>query len=142
MKSFRKLGILQSPSCTPSTDPPPFPTPTINGTASHGHPQNLTNTNNKTNVSNSFNRQKTHQRSLSDAPVMKNNFSLIENNLSMKNGHRRVGSFGLPRNCLGDLTSGHGFDNGCMCFEPIFNDLKPIDEDCACGVQRIIGMKI
>lgn len=49
-------------------------------------------------------------------------------------GHKRVGSLGLPRNCLGDLTSGHGFDNGCMCFEPVFSELKACGE-CVCGVS-------
>lgn len=78
-------------------------------------------------------KPKTHQRSLSDAPAMRQGFS--ETNLTGKAGHRRVGSYGLPRNCLGDLTSGHAFDNGCMCFETILSDLKPSLDDCVCGVS-------
>jgi len=79
-------------------------------------------------------RLKSHQRSLSDAPAMKQGFS--ESNLNgFQNYHKRVGSFGLPRNCLGDLTSGHGFDNGCICFEKGFSDVSPDKAECTCGVS-------
>ena len=127
MKNFRKLALLQSPSSPGMQGPPAFPSGRNGSTDYHS--------------ASTYNRQKTHQRSLSDAPVTKNfstDNSMMINN---KTGHRRVGSFGLPRNCLGDLTSGHGFDNGCMCFEPIFNDLKPIDEDCVCGVSSVSSVQ-
>lgn len=66
--------------------------------------------------------------------MMKPGFS--EDNLDMnRNRHKRVGSLGLPRNCLGDLTSGHCFDNGCTCFQSVFNDVKP-SEGCRCGVSN------
>lgn len=61
-----------------------------------------------------------------------------ETNLDLKDkkGHNRVGSLGLPRNCLGDLTSGHGFDNGCLCFESVFSDIKSVGAGgCTCGVR-------
>jgi hypothetical protein len=73
--------------------------------------------------------------------MMKLGFS--ENHLNTnKNGHKRVGLLGLPRNCLGDLTSGHGFDNGCMCFEPMFNDLKSTGGGCVCGVSKVVNFLI
>lgn len=118
MKSFRKLAAVYSPT-SPSSGPPTFPS----GIAEQGTlaPPALT-------------KPKTHQRSLSDAPAMRQGFS--ETNLAGKT-HKRVGSYGLPRNCLGDLTSGHAFDNGCMCFEPMFTELKPSPDDCVCGVNSV-----
>lgn len=80
-------------------------------------------------------KPKTHQRSLSDASAM--GLGYKETNLMSKNSHKRVGSYGLPRNCLGDLTSGHAFDNGCMCFEPVYMEVKSQIEGCVCGVRKI-----
>ncbi|XP_021961803.1 phosphatidylinositol 4-kinase beta isoform X2 [Folsomia candida] len=117
-KLFRKLSSIQSPSSPSSTEPPNFP-PSGYATHTLGVPS----------------KTKTHQRSFSDAPMMKPGFS--EDNLDMnRNRHKRVGSLGLPRNCLGDLTSGHCFDNGCTCFQSVFNDVKP-SEGCRCGAPRL-----
>lgn len=120
-KSLRKLAAVYSPT-SPSSGPPTFPSssPGIAETGTLVPPSS---------------RPKTHQRSLSDAPAMRQGFS--ETNLTAKYGHKRVGSYGLPRNCLGDLTSGHAFDNGCMCFEPMFTELKPAADDCVCGAARL-----
>jgi len=82
-------------------------------------------------------KPKTHQRSLSDASVLKPGLS--ESSIRVEPdsifSHKRVGSSGLPKNRLGDLTSGHGFDNGCMCFEPVFDSLRPTEGGCVCGVS-------
>ncbi|ODM94358.1 Phosphatidylinositol 4-kinase beta [Orchesella cincta] len=125
MKNFRKLAAVYSPT-SPSSGPPTFPS--IPGGVEQGavfpHISSYSVTP----------KPKTHQRSLSDAPAMRLGFS--ETNLVGKT-HKRVASFGLPRNCLGDLTSGHAFDNGCMCFEPVFTELKPQNEDCVCGAARL-----
>lgn len=82
-------------------------------------------------------RAKSHQRSLSDAPAMKQGLS--ESNLNgFQQYNKRVRSLGLPRNCLGDLTSGHGFDNGCICFDQGQNDFKPDRIECSCGVKFLL----
>ncbi|CAL8144049.1 unnamed protein product [Orchesella dallaii] len=125
MKNFRKLAAVYSPT-SPSSGPPTFPS--IPGGVEQGTFASFPSSSRITP------KPKTHQRSLSDAPAMRLGFS--ETNLAGKT-HRRVASFGLPRNCLGDLTSGHAFDNGCMCFEPVFTELKPQNEDCVCGAERL-----
>lgn len=41
--------------------------------------------------------------------------------------------------CLGDLSSGRAFDNGCVCFEScqnVVNDLRGEKTECNCSVKR------
>lgn len=44
------------------------------------------------------------------------------------------------RLCLGDLSTGRAFDNGCTCFESVrgtVNDLLGHKTVCTCGVSRV-----
>lgn len=73
--------------------------------------------------------KKTHQRSRSDASALQ--------------GHRRTltpGSNGITRNCMGDLSSGRAFDNGCTCFDScqgVVNDLRGKRIECTCNAPRL-----
>lgn len=66
--------------------------------------------------------KKTHQRSQSDASAL----------TTSKNS-------GLAKLlCLGDLSSGRAFDNGCMCFntcQGVVNDLRGEKTECSCSVS-------
>ena len=45
---------------------------------------------------------------------------------------------GSMKNCLGDLTSGRAFDNGCNCYdseEARCNSLRGKTVECHCGVR-------
>lgn len=67
--------------------------------------------------------KKSHQRSQSDASAL---------------GIRRTSSAGDNRLCLGDLTSGRAFDNGCTCYEScrgVVNDLRGKKTECTCSVR-------
>lgn len=67
--------------------------------------------------------KKTHQRSQSDASAL-------------LPGIRRVNS--SAKLCLGDLSSGRAFDNGCLCFEScegVVNDLRGQKTQCSCMVS-------
>lgn len=71
--------------------------------------------------------KKTHHRSYSDAMVGGQSTAAI-----LLNATRT----------LGDLTSGHAFDNGCKCLEnvnsaPICNDLRGQKPLCHCGALRL-----
>lgn len=69
--------------------------------------------------------KKTHQRSRSDAT------GLIQSN-------RRV--LGTTKVCLGDLSSGRAFENGCTCFESclgVVNDLRGKRTQCSCDAPRL-----
>lgn len=71
--------------------------------------------------------KKTHQRSRSDAT------GLIQSN-------RRVLSAACNKVCLGDLSSGRAFDNGCICFESclgVVNDLRGRRTHCSCDAPRL-----
>ncbi|KAK9882242.1 hypothetical protein WA026_019756 [Henosepilachna vigintioctopunctata] len=69
--------------------------------------------------------KKSHQRSFSDASA------LIP----------RVGrGSAAPKLCLGDLSSGRAFDNGCPCFDGcigLVNDLKGRKTECTCTAPRL-----
>lgn len=75
--------------------------------------------------------KKTHFRSQSDATGMLN----------------ATGSLTLPakfqpsiRLCLGDLSTGRAFDNGCSCFESVrgtVNDLRGQRTVCTCGAPKL-----
>ncbi|RZF43432.1 hypothetical protein LSTR_LSTR001693 [Laodelphax striatellus] len=71
--------------------------------------------------------KKTHQRSRSDASVIK--------------GHKcKNGSADSPRSYLGDLNSGRAFDSGCTCFDScqgVVSDLMGKQIDCTCGAPRL-----
>lgn len=67
--------------------------------------------------------KKTHQRSQSDASALVQ--GLRRNNTSNKL-------------CLGDLSSGKAFDNGCLCFDScqsVVNDLRGQKTECTCSVS-------
>lgn len=76
--------------------------------------------------------KKTHHRSLSDAT-----------GLSLENcGLRRCSSSieHPSKIALGELHSGHAFDNGCTCFdscEGVCSDLKGIKVECHCQAPRL-----
>ncbi|XP_044262137.1 phosphatidylinositol 4-kinase beta [Tribolium madens] len=67
--------------------------------------------------------KKSHQRSQSDASAL---------------GTRRPSTD--KRLCMGDLTSGHAFDNGCSCFDScrgVVNDLRGKKTECTCSAPRL-----
>jgi hypothetical protein len=71
--------------------------------------------------------KKTHHRSQSDA-------SGLMGNLSKKIHHNPV------KLCLGDLTTGRAFDNGCVCFETqrgAVNDLLGQQTVCQCCAPKL-----
>lgn len=74
--------------------------------------------------------KKTHQRSRSDATGLFQASSL-----------HKLGAAG-SKNTLGDLTSGHAFDNGCTCFESsegVYKDLIGKKIECYCGAPRLVA---
>ncbi|KAK8739035.1 hypothetical protein OTU49_003802 [Cherax quadricarinatus] len=78
--------------------------------------------------------RKSHQRSRSDATVA------LQAQSSSSRGHKRTPSSGSLKNCLGDLTSGRAFDNGCCCFdseEARCNSLRGKTIECHCGAPRL-----
>ncbi|XP_068207877.1 phosphatidylinositol 4-kinase beta [Palaemon carinicauda] len=78
--------------------------------------------------------RKSHQRSRSDATVA------LQANIASTRSHKRTPSSGSIKNCLGDLTSGRAFDNGCCCFdseEARCNSLRGKTIECHCGAPRL-----
>ncbi|KAK7015186.1 Phosphatidylinositol 4-kinase beta [Halocaridina rubra] len=78
--------------------------------------------------------RKSHQRSRSDATVA------LQANIASTRGHKRTPSSGSIKSCLGDLTSGRAFDNGCCCFdseEARCNTLRGKTVECHCGAPRL-----
>ncbi|XP_066953270.1 phosphatidylinositol 4-kinase beta isoform X1 [Macrobrachium rosenbergii] len=78
--------------------------------------------------------RKSHQRSRSDATVA------LQANIASSRSHKRTPSSGSIKNCLGDLTSGRAFDNGCCCFdseEARCNSLRGKTIECHCGAPRL-----
>ncbi|KAL3280141.1 hypothetical protein HHI36_017642 [Cryptolaemus montrouzieri] len=68
--------------------------------------------------------KKSHQRSQSDASALTS----------------RVGINGPSKLCLGDLSTGKAFDNGCICFDScmgLVNDLKGRKTECTCLAPRL-----
>ncbi|EEZ97712.1 phosphatidylinositol 4-kinase beta isoform X2 [Tribolium castaneum] len=68
--------------------------------------------------------KKSHQRSQSDASAL---------------GTRRPSTTD-KRLCMGDLTSGRAFDNGCTCFDScrgVVNDLRGKKTECTCSAPRL-----
>ncbi|XP_022919444.1 phosphatidylinositol 4-kinase beta [Onthophagus taurus] len=73
--------------------------------------------------------KKAHHRSQSDASAL----------LATPSGSIRRGN-SSTKLCLGDLSSGRAFDNGCICFEScqgVVNDLKGQRIDCGCMAPRL-----
>lgn len=74
--------------------------------------------------------KKTHHRSQSDATGMLHNF--------------KKPSSPPVKLCLGDLSSGRAFDNGCLCFETqrgAVNDLLGQQTVCSCGAPKLASEK-
>ncbi|BFF99781.1 uncharacterized protein DMAD_07604 [Drosophila madeirensis] len=94
--------------------------------------------------------KKTHYRSQSDATVLLTD-SRSPHTLSMSHRIYQKPSFTtktLPtaptKLCLGDLTSGHAFDNGCTCFETVrgqVNGLLGQRTLCSCGAPKTAPQK-
>ncbi|KAJ8967925.1 hypothetical protein NQ314_002584 [Rhamnusium bicolor] len=69
--------------------------------------------------------KKTHQRSQSDASALLPGLKKSATSTKL---------------CLGDLSSGRAFDNGCVCFEScqsVVNDLRGEKTDCTCSAPRL-----
>ncbi|KAJ8977689.1 hypothetical protein NQ317_005421, partial [Molorchus minor] len=69
--------------------------------------------------------KKSHQRSQSDASAL-------------QPGPKRGAT--PAKLCLGDLSSGRAFDNGCMCFDScqgVVNDLRGEKTECTCSAPRL-----
>lgn len=74
--------------------------------------------------------KKTHHRSQSDATGMLHNF--------------KKPAIQPVKLCLGDLSSGRAFDNGCLCFETqrgAVNDLLGQQTVCSCGAPKLASEK-
>ncbi|KAF5273072.1 hypothetical protein FQR65_LT04814 [Abscondita terminalis] len=79
----------------------------------------------KLSVPNTTPVKKTHQRSQSDA-------SALITGLRVNSTPSKL--------CLGDLSSGKAFDNGCVCFETcqgVVNDLRGQKTECICKAPRL-----
>lgn len=89
----------------------------VTGSAEHPHPLSPI--------------KKTHHRSQSDA-------SALLGSLHKKAPQQPV------KLCLGDLSSGRAFDNGCLCFETqrgAVNDLLGQQTVCSCGAPKLAAEK-
>lgn len=74
--------------------------------------------------------KKTHHRSQSDATGMLHNF--------------KKPVITPVKLCLGDLSTGRAFDNGCLCFETqrgAVNDLLGQQTVCSCGAPKLTSEK-
>lgn len=86
--------------------------------------------------------KKTHHRSQSDATGLLNDSkkSLSSNSLLIN-----PKLYQTPvRICLGDLTTGRAFDNGCLCFESVrgtVNGLLGQKTFCHCGAPKLAAQK-
>ncbi|XP_061399468.1 serine-rich adhesin for platelets [Musca vetustissima] len=95
--------------------------------------------------------KKTHHRSQSDATVLladsrRNTSSLsIANRLYQQPPYTTQTLPATPAKlCLGDLTSGRAFDNGCTCFETVrgqVNDLLGHKTVCSCNAPKTAPQK-
>ncbi|GLV43937.1 four wheel drive [Carabus blaptoides fortunei] len=80
--------------------------------------------------------KKTHQRSQSDAT------GLLQQCAQKAAGAavRPLVALTSSKLCLGDLSSGRAFDNGCVCFESclgVVNDLRGKKTECTCSAPRL-----
>lgn len=82
-------------------------------------------------------QKKTHHRSQSDATILLNQGS---SSLRLQLPPCQL----QTKLCLGDLTSGRAFDNGCVCFESVrgtVNDLLGHKTVCVCGAPKTAPQK-
>ncbi|XP_075159805.1 phosphatidylinositol 4-kinase beta fwd isoform X2 [Haematobia irritans] len=95
--------------------------------------------------------KKTHHRSQSDATVLLTDSRRNTSSLSIANRLYQQPPYTtqtLPptpaKLCLGDLTSGRAFDNGCTCFETVrgqVNDLLGQKTVCSCNAPKTAPQK-
>lgn len=80
--------------------------------------------------------KKTHHRSQSDATGLLNAPFTLSTTMKL---------FQTPvRLCLGDLSTGRAFDNGCSCFESVrgtVNDLLGHKTVCTCGASKLTAQR-
>lgn len=80
--------------------------------------------------------KKTHHRSQSDATGLLNAPFTLTTTMKL---------FQTPvRLCLGDLSTGRAFDNGCSCFESVrgtVNDLLGHKTVCTCGASKLAAQR-
>ncbi|XP_055610892.1 phosphatidylinositol 4-kinase beta isoform X2 [Uranotaenia lowii] len=79
--------------------------------------------------------KKTHHRSQSDATGLMGSFSL---------NPKLFPVIPVRPLCLGDLSTGRAFDNGCLCFESVrgtVNDLLGQQTVCSCGAPKLTPEK-
>lgn len=80
--------------------------------------------------------KKTHHRSQSDATGLLNAPFTLTTTMKL---------FQTPvRLCLGDLSTGRAFDNGCSCFESVrgtVNDLLGHKTVCTCGASKLTAQR-
>ncbi|XP_058066115.1 uncharacterized protein LOC131215739 [Anopheles bellator] len=84
--------------------------------------------------------RKTHHRSQSDATGM---MGMLSNLLHAHQTFHHAISSSRPV-CLGDLSTGRAFDNGCVCFESVrgtVNDLLGQQTVCSCGAPKLAPEK-
>lgn len=83
-------------------------------------------------------QKKTHHRSQSDATILLSQGSSAPLRLQLPPCQLQT------KLCLGDLTSGRAFDNGCICFESVrgtVNDLLGHKTVCMCGAPKTAPQK-
>uniref|UniRef100_A0A182NHS9 Phosphatidylinositol 4-kinase beta n=1 Tax=Anopheles dirus TaxID=7168 RepID=A0A182NHS9_9DIPT len=89
--------------------------------------------------------RKTHHRSQSDATGM---MGLLAQHHHLHHAPLPGLPTGTPSTrtpvCLGDLSTGRAFDNGCVCFESVrgtVNDLRGQQTVCSCGAPKLAPEK-
>lgn len=83
--------------------------------------------------------RKTHHRSFSDATGMHAGAGLGVSNVSNRWSTTSIQTQN-PKQSLGDLSTGHAFDSGCICFdscEAVFKDLRGHAIVCTCVSPRL-----
>jgi len=88
--------------------------------------------------------KKTHHRSQSDATGLLHDSKRFASSGSLLQTTNTKLYQSSTRLCLGDLSTGRAFDNGCICFETVrgtVNDLLGQKTVCCCGVSIINYIK-
>ncbi|GAB6028268.1 Phosphatidylinositol 4-kinase beta [Chamberlinius hualienensis] len=117
LRPARSRAFIQPPPppLPPLPPPPQSPTSKDISNGANGHPCSPPN-------------KKTHVRSISDATGLFRPVSL-----------RKLGN-SSSKNMLGDLTSGHAFDDGCTCFDSadgLYKELIGRKVECFCAASRL-----
>ncbi|KAK2720897.1 hypothetical protein QYM36_004696 [Artemia franciscana] len=84
---------------------------------------------NHTDVDESGILKRTHKRSTSDVTG------------ALKKSHKRNASVGSTKSCVGDLSTGKAFDNGCSCSDSsvgVLTELVGREMSCKCGAPRLL----